>query len=77
MTDITNNNKVIVYADDTTVLITGRNLTEAKQHCNDILERFFLYFTLNKLWSESRSIGHFSSAIFHFFWVDSLIEVFW
>ena len=49
MTNITDNNKVIVYADDTTVLITGRNLTEAKQHCNDILERFFLYFTLNKL----------------------------
>ena len=49
MSNITVNNKVIVYADDTTVLITGRNLTEAKQHCNDILERFYLYFSLNKL----------------------------
>ena len=49
MTSITKNNKVIVYADDTTVLISGRNLTEAKQHCNDILNRFYQYFTLNKL----------------------------
>lgn len=49
MEDITINNKVIVYADDTTLLITGRNLTEAKQHCNAILQRFYNYFTLNKL----------------------------
>ena len=49
MTEITKRNKTIVYADDTTVLISGRNLTEAKQHCNDILTRFFQYFTLNKL----------------------------
>ena len=48
MTDITNN-KTIVYADDTTVLVSGRNLTETKQHCNDILNRFYQYFTLNKL----------------------------
>ena len=49
MINISRNNKVIVYADDTTVVITGRNLTEAKQHTNDILERFYKYFTLNKL----------------------------
>ena len=49
MTEITKNNKVIVYADDTTVLVTGRNLLEAKQHCNDILTRFYNYFTVNKL----------------------------
>ena len=49
MTYITKNNKVIVYADDTTVLVTGRNLTEAKQHCNDILERFYNYFSHNRL----------------------------
>ena len=49
MKDIAKNNKVIVYADDTTVLISGRNLTEAKQHCNDILDRFYNYFTVNKL----------------------------
>ena len=49
MINITDKNKVIVYADDTTVLITGKTLTEAKQHCNDILQRFYLYFTLNKL----------------------------
>ena len=49
MTKITKHNKTIVYADDTTVLISGRNLTEAKQHCNAILTRFYNYFTLNKL----------------------------
>ena len=49
MTQITEHNKVIVYADDTTVLVSGRNLTETKQHCNDILTRFYKYFTINKL----------------------------
>ena len=49
MINITKENKLIVYADDTTVLIRGRNLTETKQHCNDILNRFYQYFTLNKL----------------------------
>ena len=49
MTEITKQNKIIVYADDTTVLVSGKNLTESKQHCNDILERFYKYFTLNKL----------------------------
>ena len=49
ITEITKHNKVIVYADDTTVLVSGRNLTETKQHCNDILTRFYQYFTLNKL----------------------------
>ena len=49
MVNVARNCKVIVYADDTTVIITGRNLTEAKQLTNDILERFYRYFTLNKL----------------------------
>ena len=49
MTSITKHNKLIVYADDTTVLISKRTLTETKQHCNDILNRFYDYFTLNKL----------------------------
>ena len=49
MKQITRENRIIVYADDTTVVICGRNITEAKQHCNDILERFYLYFSLNKL----------------------------
>ena len=49
MVDITPTNKVIVYADDTTVLVSGKSLTEAKQHCNDILTRFYNYFTMNKL----------------------------
>ena len=31
------------------MLVSGKNLTEAKQHCNDILDRFYNYFTLNKL----------------------------
>ena len=49
LTNITSTNKVIVYADDTTVLVSGKNLTQAKQHCNAILSRFYDYFTLNKL----------------------------
>ena len=49
MTQITKHNKVIVYADDTTVLVSGRSLTETKQHSNDILNRFYQYFTINKL----------------------------
>ena len=49
MTEITKYNKTIVYADDTTVLVSGRTLTETKQHCNDILTRFYQYFTHNKL----------------------------
>ena len=49
MTDITQENKMIVYADDTTVLVSGNTITEAMQHCNDILNRFYLYFTVNKL----------------------------
>lgn len=47
--NITKENKVIVYTDDTTVLVSGNSLTEAKQHCNDLLTRFYHYFTLNKL----------------------------
>ena len=47
--NVTQRNKVIVYADDTTVLVSGKNLTEVKQHCNGILTRFYNYFTLNKL----------------------------
>ena len=49
MTNITKYNKTIVYADDTTVLVSGKTLTETKQHCNDILSRFYQYFTHNKL----------------------------
>ena len=39
----------IVYADDTTAIVTGRNLREAKEHANDILQQFYNYFTFNKL----------------------------
>ena len=46
MTNITKHNKLIVYADDTTVLISGRTLTETKQHCNDILTRFLIILLL-------------------------------
>ena len=41
--------KTIVYADDTTVIISGRNLREATDKCNGILQRFLNYFNLNKL----------------------------
>ena len=43
------NDKVIMYADDTTLVISGRNYTEAVQKSNAILERFVHYFYLNKL----------------------------
>lgn len=43
------NDKTIVYADDTTVLISGRTITEAMQKCNGILNRFVDYFNINKL----------------------------
>ena len=49
LVNVAQQSKVIVYADDTTVLVSGKNLTEAKQHCNAILDRFYNYFTLNKL----------------------------
>ena len=49
ITKVTKHNKIIIYADDTTVLVSGRNLTETKQHYNDILNRFYQFFTLNKL----------------------------
>ena len=39
----------IVYADDTTVIVTGRNLKEAEDYANDILQQFYTYFTYNKL----------------------------
>ena len=34
------NHKSIVYADVTTVIVTGRTVHEASQKCNSILERF-------------------------------------
>lgn len=43
------NDKTIVYADDTTIVISGRNITEATQKCNSILDRFLNFFNLNKL----------------------------
>ena len=50
MRNVAPENKVIVYTDDTTVLVSGRSLLEAKQYCNDISTRFKLYnLTLNKL----------------------------
>ena len=39
----------IVYADDTTVIVNGRNLKEAKDKANDVLTQFYEYFTVNKL----------------------------
>ena len=43
------NDKLIVYADDTTLVVSGRNRKEAAERCNSILERFLLYFHKNKL----------------------------
>ena len=41
--------KNIVYADDTTVIVSGKTATEAAQKANDILDRYYNYFTVNKL----------------------------
>ena len=41
--------KSIVYADDTTIIVTGRTVTEAMQRTNAILDRYYHYFTVNKL----------------------------
>ena len=41
--------KSIVYADDTTLIITGRSYSEALQKSNAILQRYSDYYTLNKL----------------------------
>ena len=43
------NDKSIVYADDTTIIISGRNIYEASQKCNSVLHRFVEYFQINKL----------------------------
>ena len=39
----------IVYADDTTLIITGRTKEEATNNCNIVLDIFYKYFTYNKL----------------------------
>ena len=39
----------IVYADDTTLIITGRSYSEALQKSNAVLQRYYDYYTLNKL----------------------------
>ena len=49
MTDIATYIKSIVYADDTTLIIKGRSITEAVQRANAILDRYYNYFCLNKL----------------------------
>ena len=41
--------KSIVYADDTTLIVTGRSYVEALQKSNAILQRYYDYYTLNKL----------------------------
>ena len=46
---IAENIKNIVYADDTTITVSGQTLSEAIQRTNAILDRFYNYFTLNKL----------------------------
>ena len=49
MDTLCKNVKKIVYADDTTVIVSGRNIQEAKQLSNEVLEQFYNYFTINKL----------------------------
>ena len=41
--------KKIIYADDTTLVITGNTKDEAFRNCNIVLETFYNYFTYNKL----------------------------
>ena len=41
--------KSIVYADDTTIIVKGQTISEAILKTNLILERYYNYFTLNKL----------------------------
>ena len=49
MKDLCTEIKKIVYADDTTLIITGRTKEEAVTKCNTVLARFYSYFTYNKL----------------------------
>ena len=46
---ISNIAKSIVYADDTTIVIRGSTVNEAMSKANDIMERYYNYFTKNKL----------------------------
>ena len=41
--------KCIVYADDTTLIVRGKTLSEAIQNTNIILKQYYDYFALNKL----------------------------
>ena len=47
MADITK--QLIIYGDDTSVLVSGRHLTKTIQHCFDILDRFYNYCNFNKV----------------------------
>jgi exonuclease III len=49
MTEVCKNIKKIVYADDTTLLISGKNMTDAITKCNSALSNIYDYFTHNKL----------------------------
>ena len=49
MASISPYSKSIVYADDTTVIVTGRTVREAAEKANSILDRYYNYFTYNKL----------------------------
>ena len=49
MKDIARYIKNIVYADDTTVIVRGKTISEAIQKANIILESYYNYFTANKL----------------------------
>ena len=46
---ISNECKSIVYADDTNIVITGKNIEEAANKANTILNKYVNYFNMNKL----------------------------
>ena len=49
MKDINKNIRSIVYADDTTIIVRGKTISEAMQNANVILNSYYNYFTANKL----------------------------
>ena len=46
---ISNECKSVVYADDTNIVITGKNIEEATNKANMVLNKYVSYFNMNKL----------------------------
>ena len=49
MKHISRISKSVVYADDTTLVVRGKTVSEAIQKANIILKQYYNYFALNKL----------------------------